>query len=76
MSDAPLQFPSLRSLYKIAVVDDILNPQMRSFFMIRRSANIVDAIAMCRSSDGFKNFAKQFPKADIVYAEYVGLTEN
>jgi hypothetical protein len=77
MPDAPtIQLPSVKALWKIRMVDDVMNPKGYSSMMLRKCVSAGDVLRKLEEVPGYQEFKKTFPKAEVVLIEFMGFTEN
>lgn len=75
-NDPVIQLPSIKALWRVRATNDIMNPQAQTAMLVRKAVTITEAIKLAQTLPGFTDFKKQFPKAEIVSAEFGGFLEN
>lgn len=68
--------PSTRRLWRAKFADSLDNPRISSVVLIRGAQSLFDAGTKAKSTEGWKNFLKAYPSAEIVGVEYAGRLEN
>lgn len=72
----PIQLPTMKRLWRVRFADSMRNPIVSSTVLVRGAAGVTEAMEMALEFEGWKNFRKAYPDADVVAVEYAGVTEN
>jgi hypothetical protein len=74
--DEPIQLPAMKRLWRVRFADSLDNPKISSTVLVRGSQTCFDAMTQCKKYEGWQNFRKAYPEAEIVAVEYGGRIEN
>lgn len=65
-----------KRLWRVKFADSIENPKIASTVLVRGAEDIAGAMKLALSFEGWRNFRKAYPNADVVAIEYGGVIEN
>ena len=71
-----IQLPSVRMLWRVKFADSMANPKLSSVVLVRNAQSVFDAGTKAKQLEGWKNFVKAYPSAEIVGIEFAGFLEN
>lgn len=71
-----IPLPSLRRLWRVKLVDSFENPKVSAVVLVRGAQSVMDAHSKAKQFNGWKNFIKKYPNADVVAVEFAGWLEN
>jgi len=74
--EAPIQLANVNRIWKVALVDDLESPKIKSVLIIRKCATLFAVLNEVKKMPGYVGFREKFPNVEIVSVEYAGRSEN
>lgn len=63
-------------LWRIKVVDELMNPKMVRNITVKGPASVKGAVDTALHGDGYEDFKNQFPLCAIAVVEFIGVLDN